>query len=95
MALVSEAGFRFDGRVRKVNFDKGDDGNRYATVQVENTFGISDIRFSADDTATLAVKDGDEVSWIVRPSCYSGTSKAGRSYAFLSLRFVQDAALAL
>ena len=64
-------------------------------AQVENNFGISDIRFGADDTATLTAKDGDEVSWIVRPYCVSGTSKAGRSYAFLSLRFVQDAALAL
>lgn len=95
MALVSEAGFRFDGRVRRVSFDKGEDGNRYATVQVENTFGISDIRFSADDTATLSAKEGDEVSWIIRPYCYAGTSKAGRSYAFLSLRFVQDASLVL
>ena len=95
MAMVSEAGFRFDGRVRRVSFDKGDDGSRYATAQVENNFGISDIRFSADDTATLTAKDGDEVSWIVRPYCFSGTSKTGRSYAFLSLRFVQDAALAL
>lgn len=97
MAVVSEASFIFDGTVRRVWFERSQQGDEYLRAQVENLDGISDISFSADDTKIMRdrVEVGERVAWIVRPRVYSGVSqKTNRPYGILSLFFLRPAAAA-
>lgn len=95
MAVVSEAGFVFSGAVRRLWFEKSQQGAEYLRAQVENQDGISDISFSEDDTRAMRdqVSVGDVVSWIIRPRVYSGVSaKTGKPYGILSLFFLRPVA---
>lgn len=95
MANIREAGLRFDGTVRYVKTDRDDKGNEYATVQLENADGISDVSFSAQATRDLhaaGCTSGELVSWIVRPYIVYGVSKrTGGPYGFLKLNYVRTA----
>ena len=95
MANIREAGLRFDGTVRYINTDRDDKGNEYATVQLENADGISDVSFSAQATRDLhaaGCTSGEVVSWIVRPYIVYGVSKrTGGPYGFLKLNYVRTA----
>lgn len=95
MANIREAGLRFDGTVRYVKTDRDDKGNEYATVQLENADGISDVSFSAQATRDLhaaGCTSGEVVSWIVRPYIVYGVSKrTGGPYGFLKLNYVRTA----
>lgn len=92
MAVIREAGVELTGTVRDVQIDESD-GRRYLIAQVENDDGISDVRFSAQETETHSgVARGELVAWVVRPWLVSGVSKrTGRPYAFLHLNYVRDA----
>lgn len=93
MALVSEASVTFCGTIRNTRFETAQDGKSYLRAQVENDDGISDISFNEADTQShRLVQNGQQVSWIIRPSLVSGVSQRnGKPYAFLSLRFLRDA----
>lgn len=87
MALIREATVLLRGKVRHIDFAPAKAGGEYATVQVENEGGISDVSISPDIVAKLnvhAMKLDTPVSWIVRPFVKSGTSRAGNVYAFLT-----------
>ena len=94
MALIREATVLLRGKVRHIEFAPAKAGGEYATVQVQNEGGISDVSVSPDHVAKLnmhAIKLDTPVSWIVRPYVKSGTSRAGNVYAFLTLIYQASA----
>ena len=78
MANVQESTVTLTGSVRRISTETGKDNKLYGTVQIENKGGISDVRLNADATARLIggelLEPGDEITWTVRPSLWSGTS---------------------
>lgn len=95
MAMVPEAGLLIEGSILNVHVDRGSDGNDYATVQVSNEDGISNVNFNAQDTRNLQVQafqPTTRVAWVVRPYVLYGVSKnTGNSYGILKLIFVRNA----
>lgn len=90
MALIREATVLLRGKARHIDFAPAKAGGEYATVQVENEGGISDVSLSPDIVSKLnvhALKLDTPVSWVVRPYVKSGTSRAGNVYAFLTYIF--------
>lgn len=94
MAMVPEAGLLIEGSILNVHVDRGADGNDYATVQVSNEGGISNVYFNAQDTRDLQVQafqPTTRISWVVRPYVVYGVSKnTGNSYGILKLNYVRS-----
>lgn len=94
MAMVPEAGLLIEGSILNVHVDRGSDGNDYATVQVSNEDGISNVNFNAQDTRNLQVhafQPTTRVAWVVRPYVVYGVSKnTGNAYGILKLNYVRN-----
>lgn len=92
MAVIREATFTLAGTIRRVSVDHDQQGTAYATVQVENEGGISDVSFSAENTRTTGAVDfrpGTSVSWLIRPYVVYGVSKrTGAPYGICKLNYV-------
>ena len=95
MAMIREATVLLRGMVRTIDYYTAKAGGQYATVQVQNEGGISDVSVSPTDVERLNVHNmpaGAPVAWVVRPYVkYGLIERTGRPYAFLSLIFQQEA----
>ncbi len=88
MALVREMALPIRGTVRDVHVDTLDDGREFATVQLGDATGVSDIHFDAQSTpAAKKLMIGEEWQGTVRPYVKYGISKkSGQPYGFLRLQ---------
>lgn len=95
MAMIREATVLLRGTVRNIDYYTAKAGGQYATVQVQNDGGISDVSVSPTDVERLnihALPAGVPIAWVVRPYVkYGITERTGRAYAFLSLIFQEEA----
>ena len=91
MAVIREATLNISGTIRRVDVDHDQKGTAYATVQIENEGGISDVAFSADNTqkcGAVDFKPGTSVNWQVRPYVVYGISqRSGAAYGFRKLNY--------